>query len=390
MTTTRAPFLTRFIRGLLGYQQASSDQPDSAHQDLDLNRLRPGPETEPPPGTEEGDGDGNGRPQWGRNYALDLVRVTEGAALAASAWLGDRDTAIADAHAVKEMEKRLSYSEISGTVVVSAGAHSGQPAFRVGRRVGPPDGEDRWDIAVNPVDGVRAVAKGKDNAISVIGVAPRGSMRPLPPQTYVDKIVAGPSAAGRLDIRDSVDVNIRKLAEVKGMRPRDIFVAVLDRPRNEHLLGEIRAAGARARLLEDGDVIGALMAIRRGTGVHMLMGSGQSAAATLVACAAHCFRAMFQCRPHLREGYEEEDEAAFAACGIGVDDVLNAGDLVRGDDVYFAATGITAGALLEGVYYKPDGVVTTQSLMTRSRTGTVRINSAEHLVDVILRPANDA
>ena len=237
---------------------------------------------------------------------------------------------------------------------------------------------------MNPIDGVRAVAKGKDNAISVVGLAARNSMRPLSPNTYIDKIVAGPSAAGHLDIRDGVAENIRKLAEVKGMRPRDIFVAVLDRPRNGRLLAEIREAGARVRLLEDGEVIAALMAIRRGTGVHMLMGSGRSSGAVLVACAAKCLNAMFQCRPYIREDCRERDIEDFERYGIQSDDILSVDDFVRGNDVYFAATGITAGALLEGVYFRPGGIVTTQSLISRSRTGTVRIMTAEHLVDVVL------
>jgi fructose-1,6-bisphosphatase II len=367
--TAGEPFVTRVVRGLLGYPRGGDEV-----------RVRVRPEPVPWPGFTAGtvpaDPDA-----WDRNLGLDLVRITEGAALAASEWLGDRDTTIADHHAVKEMERHFAYGEIGGTIVVSAGAFGGRPAFRVGRRVGPPGVDDRWDIAVNPIDGAKAVARGKDNAISVIGIAPRGTMRPLPSQGYMEKIVAGASSAGHLDIRASVGDNIRRLAEAKGMRARDVFVAVLDRPRHQDLLAEIREAGARVRLLEDGEVIGALMAIRRNTGVHMLVSTGQASSSTLVACAAKCLGAMFQCRPALRDGHEAEDAEAFAALGIGPADILTADDLLHGDDVYFAATGITAGALLEGVYFKPGGVVTTQSLLTRSRSGTTRIVTAEHRVD---------
>jgi fructose-1,6-bisphosphatase II len=309
----------------------------------------------------------------GRNLALELVRVTEAAALTAGRWMGRGQKNAADQAAVDAMRAVLNTIPMDGLVVIGEGAKDKAPMLYEGEHLGCA-AEPKTDIAVDPIDGTRLLSQGMANSISTVAVAERGALFESPYIAYMDKIAVGSEAAEAIDINASVATNLENIAEALNKHVRDLAVVILDRPRHEELAEQVRAAGARIRFIMDGDVAGAVMAAIPGTGIDVLMGIGGAPEAVVAACAIRCIGGEMQCKLWPRN---EEEWAAVKEHGIDVDRVLTATDLVHGDDVFFAATGITDGELLRGVQYFGDGA-TTQSLVMRSRSGTVRRVDAEH------------
>ncbi len=312
----------------------------------------------------------------GRSFALELVRVTEAAALTAGRWMGRGDKVAADQAAVDAMRLVLNTIPMDGLVVIGEGKKDEAPMLYEGEHLGSAR-EPKTDIAVDPIDGTRLLAQGMANSISTVAVAERGALFESPYVMYMDKIAVGPEAAKAIDINAPVHVNLERIAAALNKAVPDVAVVMLDRPRHAELAEQIRAAGARIRFIMDGDVAGAIMAASPGTGVDVLMGIGGAPEAVVAACGIRCIGGEIQCKLWPRD---DQERAAVAAHHIDVTKVLTSEDLVRGDDVFFAATGITDGELLKGVHYFGDGA-TTQSLVMRSRTGTVR------RVDAVHRPA---
>ena len=308
-----------------------------------------------------------------RNLALELARVTEAAALMAARHMGRGDKIAADQAAVDAMRSVLASVDMDGIVVIGEGAKDEAPMLFIGEQVGT-GREPAVDIAVDPIDGTRLLALGMPNAIAVVAVADRGTMLSSPDISYMDKIVVGAEAAGSVDINATVADNLAGIAAAKGRAVTDLTVVVLDRPRHERLIDEIRAAGARIRLIPDGDVAGAVMAATPGTGIDALMGIGGAPEAVVAACAIKCIGGEMQCR---RSPRNEAESTIAAEQGIDLVQVLTVDDLVASDNVFFAATGITDGELVRGVRYFGDGAI-TQSLVMRSRTGTIRRIEATH------------
>jgi fructose-1,6-bisphosphatase II len=311
-------------------------------------------------------------PRPGRNLALDLVRLTEAAALAAGRWVGRGDKNAADGAAVDAMRGLISTVAMNGVVVIGEGEKDQAPMLYNGERVGDGSGPE-VDVAVDPIDGTTLTGKGQDNALSVLAVADRGAMYDPSAVFYMDKLATGPEGAGVVDIRQPVGENIRALAKAKGEDPEDLTVVLLDRPRHEQLIADVRASGARIKLISDGDVAGAIMAARVDTGIDLMVGIGGTPEGIIAACAIKCLGGVLQGRLWPRD--DAERRRALDA-GHDLDRVLDVNDLVRGD-AYFAATGITDGELLRGVRYFPGGA-STSSLVMRSRSGTIRRIEATH------------
>jgi fructose-1,6-bisphosphatase II len=311
-------------------------------------------------------------PQPGRNLALELVRLTEAAALAAGRWVGRGDKNAADGAAVDAMRSLISTVAMNGVVVIGEGEKDEAPMLYNGERVGDGTGPE-VDVAVDPIDGTTLTGKGPDNALSVLAVADRGAMYDPSAVFYMDKLACGPDGIGVVDIGRPVGDNIRALAKAKGEDPADITVVVLDRPRHEDLVAEIRASGARIKFISDGDVAGAIMAARPDTGIDLMVGVGGTPEGIIAACAIKCLGGVLQGR--LWPVGEEERQRALDA-GHDLDRVLEVNDLVKGD-AFFVATGITDGELLRGVRYFPGGAATS-SLVMRSRSGTIRRVEATH------------
>jgi fructose-1,6-bisphosphatase II len=308
-----------------------------------------------------------------RNLALELVRVTEAAAMAAGRWVGRGDKNGADGVAVNAMRVMISSIGMRGTVVIGEGEKDNAPMLYNGEQVGDGTGPE-CDVAVDPIDGTTLTAKGMNNAVSVLAVAPRGTMYDPSAVFYMDKLVTGPEAAEVVDIRLPAAENIRLVAKAKGSGPEDVTVVVLDRPRHEKLVEEIRSTGARIKFITDGDVAGAIMAARPDTGIDLLMGIGGTPEGIITACAMKCIGGVVQGR--LWPTDDEERQRAIDA-GHDLDAVLSTDDLVTGDDCFFVATGITDGELMKGVRYRGGGA-TTHSLVMRSRSGTTRQIISEH------------
>jgi fructose-1,6-bisphosphatase II len=308
-----------------------------------------------------------------RNLALELARVTEAAALAAGRWVGRGDKNGADGAAVNAMRKLINTVSMRGVVVIGEGEKDHAPMLFNGEEVGDGTGPE-CDVAVDPIDGTTLNAKGMPNAIAVIAVADRHSMYDPSAVFYMEKLVTGPEAAEAVDIRLPVAENIRRVAEAKRREPGDITVVVLDRPRHEAMVAEIRAAGARIKFITDGDVAGAIMAAKAGTGVDLLLGIGGTPEGIIAACAIKCLGGVIQGR--LWPTDEAERRRALDA-GHDLDRVLYTDDLVAGDNCFVAITGITAGELVGGVSYTGGGA-TTSSLVMRSKSGTVRRIESEH------------
>ena len=311
--------------------------------------------------------------QIGRNVALELVRVTEAAALTAGRWMGRNAKEAADQAAVDAMRQVLNTVAMDGVVVIGEGEKDEAPMLYVGERLGSAD-EPQVDIAVDPIDGTRLLALGQPNSIATVAIAERGALFESPYVMYMEKIAVGPEAAEAIDLRDSVANNLRRIAAAKRRDVPDLTVIVLDRPRHEGLMAEVRAAGARLRLISDGDVAGAVMTAIPGTGVDVLLGVGGAPEAVVAACGLRCLGGSMQCRLWPRN---EQEWAKVREHGIDVERVLSVEELAGGDDVFFAATGITDGELLRGVHYFGGGA-TTESLVMRSRSGTVRRINATH------------
>jgi fructose-1,6-bisphosphatase II len=308
-----------------------------------------------------------------RNLALDLVRVTEAAAMAAGRWVGRGDKNGADGVAVNAMRALINTVQMNGTVVIGEGEKDNAPMLYNGEAVGDGSGPE-CDVAVDPIDGTTLTAKGMNNAIAVMAVAPRGSMYDPSAVFYMDKLVAGPEVAEVVDIRLSVGENIERVARAKSSHPEDVTVCVLDRQRHEDLVDEIRKAGARIKFITDGDVAGAIMAARPDTGIDLLMGVGGTPEGIIAACAMKCLGGVIQGRLWPRD--DDERQKAIDA-GHDLDRVLQTDELVEGDDCFFVATGITDGELMRGVRYRSGGCK-THSLVMRSRSGTIREIISDH------------
>jgi fructose-1,6-bisphosphatase II len=322
------------------------------------------------------------RPQPDRNLALDLLRVTEAAAMAAGRWVGRRDKDGADGAAVAAMRSMMVSVAMDGVVVIGEGEKDDAPMLFNGEEVGSGTGT-ACDVAVDPVDGTTLTAKGMANAVSVLAVAPRGAMYDPSAVFYMDKLVAGAEAAGVVDIRQSPEENIQALARAKGCAPEDITVCILDRPRHDELSDRVLATGARIKFISDGDVAAAVMAATPDSGVDLLLGIGGTPEGVITACAIQCLGGVLQGRLNPRS--DEEKRRADEA-GLDLDAVLTADDLVSGDDAFFVMTGITDGELLHGVRYAADSAV-TESLVMRSRSGTVRKVRSTHRLDKLERYA---
>jgi fructose-1,6-bisphosphatase II len=308
-----------------------------------------------------------------RNLALELVRVTEAAALAAARWVGRGDKNGADQAAVDAMRRLVGTVSMRGVVVIGEGEKDEAPMLFNGEEVGSGEGPE-CDVAVDPVDGTTLTSKGMNNAVSVMAVSERGSMYDASSCFYMDKLVTGPDAADVVDIDASVEDNIRAVAKAKGVHPRDVTVVVLDRPRHSELVGQIRAAGARVKLIADGDVAGAVMAASADTGVDMLLGIGGTPEGIITACAVTCLGGTIQGRLWPRD---DAERTKVINAGHDLSRVLTTRDLVNAEDVFFVATGITDGELLAGVRYRPGGA-NTSSLVMRSRSGTIRRVDSQH------------
>lgn len=308
-----------------------------------------------------------------RNLAMELVRVTEAAAIAGGRWTGLGDKLAADGAAVDAMRSVLSSVRFNGTVVIGEGEKDEAPMLFNGEHVGDGSGP-ACDVAVDPIDGTRLTALGMDNALSVLAVAEHGSMLDASSVFYMEKLVTGPEAADLVDLRLPVKENLRLIAKAKGLDIRQINVSILDRDRHRQLAQEIRDAGARTSLIQDGDVASAIAAVRAGTGIDAVMGIGGSPEGIITACAIKALGGIIQGR--LWPSSDEEKQKALDA-GLDVDQVLGTNDLVSGGNCYFAATGITDGDLLRGVRHEA-GRVTTQSIVMRSKSGTIRVVDGEH------------
>jgi len=311
-----------------------------------------------------------------RNLALELVRVTEAGAMGAGRWIGSGDKNAADQAAVDAMRVMLDTVEMRGLVVIGEGEKDEAPMLYNGEEVGNGDGPE-VDIAVDPLEGTRLCALGQPNAIAVIAAAARGSMFFPGAAFYMNKIATGPAAADVVDIEASPTENVKAVAKAKGVKPTDVRVVVLERPRHDELIGELREAGARVLLIRDGDVAPAIAAARPETGIDVLYGIGGTPEGVITAAALKTVGGAIQGKLWPRD---DEERRSLVDAGIDPDRVLTTDDLVRGDDVYVAATGVTDGALLRGVQYSANGAV-TDSIVMRSRSGTVRRVEADHRLD---------
>ncbi len=308
-----------------------------------------------------------------RNLALELVRVTEAAAMAAARWVGRGDKNGADGAAVNAMRALVGSVSMAGTVVIGEGEKDDAPMLFNGEEVGDGTGA-HVDVAVDPIDGTTLCAKGMPNAIAVLAVSERGTMYDPSAVFYMEKLVTGPAAAAVVDIEAPVVDNLARIAKAKSESIEDLTVVILDRPRHEDVVREVREAGARIKFISDGDVAGAIMAARDGTGVDLLLGIGGTPEGVITACAIKCLGGVIQGKLWPKD--EAERRRALDA-GHDLDRVLLTDDLVTGDNVFFVATGITDGELMRGVRYT-GGAATTHSIVMRSKSGTIREVRSEH------------
>jgi len=306
-----------------------------------------------------------------RNLAMELVRVTEAAALAASRWVGKGDKIGADGAAVDAMRAAIDSVAMDGVVVIGEGEKDEAPMLFIGERVGTQaPGTPKVEIAVDPIDGTTLTSKGMPNAVAVIGMSEQGTLYDSHGLFYMNKIATGPDAADVVDISAPVLTNLQNVAKAKGMNVSELTVCVLDRPRHAELIKEIRATGARIKFISDGDVAGCIMTCLPGTGVECV----------ITACALKCLGGALQAKPWPRP--DTDDAAKAKAKGLDLDSVLDLNDLAKGDNTFFACTGITDGELVRGVHYS-NGYATTESLVMRSKTGTLRRIVAQHRIDKV-------
>jgi fructose-1,6-bisphosphatase II len=308
-----------------------------------------------------------------RNLALELVRVTEAGAMAAGRWVGRGDKEGGDGAAVDAMRELVNTVSMRGVVVIGEGEKDNAPMLYNGEEVGNGDGPE-CDFAVDPIDGTTLMSKGLPNAISVLAVAERGAMFDPSAVFYMNKIAVGPEAIHAIDITAPIGENVRRVAKAKGLSVSDMTVCILDRPRHETLMAEVREAGARIRLITDGDVAGAISACRPNSGTDLLAGIGGTPEGIITAAAIRCMGGAIQGR--LAPKDDEERQKAIDS-GYDLDQILSTEDLVSGENVFFCATGVTDGDLLKGVQYYGGGC-TTQSIVMRSKSGTVRMIEAYH------------
>jgi fructose-1,6-bisphosphatase II len=297
-----------------------------------------------------------------RNLALELIRVTETAALAAAPWVGRGQKDLADKAAVEAMRKMINTVDMAGVVVIGEGEKDNAPMLHNGESVGNQEGP-ACDVAVDPIDGTSLTANGMNGAISVIALAPRGSMYDPKTSFYMNKIATGPQAANVIDITATTAQNIAAVAKAKNLAISDVTVVVLNRPRHEQLIKEIRECGARIRLIQDGDVAAAIETARPNTGIDLLMGIGGTPEGVITAAAMICLGGAIQGQLHID--------------GKSSGPILNTRDLVNSDDVFLAATGITDGELIKGIRYTSFGAV-SQSIVMRGKSKTVRVIETEH------------
>ncbi len=308
-----------------------------------------------------------------RNVAMELVRVTEAAALSAARFLGMGDKNLVDEAAVTAMRFVLGSVHMDGVVIIGEGEKDEAPMLYIGEKIGDGSGL-KLDIAVDPVDGTTLTAKGLPGAISAVALSARGTMNCPRQLVYVNKIVAGREARDVLNIDAPVAENLKNIAKAKKRKVAELTVVVLDRPRHEGLISDIRRAGARIKLISDGDVAAGIQAALPDTGVDVLMGVGGTPEGVLTAAAIRCIGGVIQCKAWPRD--DKEKKAAIAA-GLNLDKVYSTEDLVAGEDVFFAATGVSSGEMLKGVRYFAGGAH-TQSMAMRSRSGTVRYVESWH------------
>ncbi|MGB9592508.1 MAG: class II fructose-bisphosphatase [Anaerolineae bacterium] len=315
-----------------------------------------------------------------RNIAMELVRVTEAAALASARWMGRGNKEASDQAAVDAMRLVLNTVQMDGVIVIGEGEKDEAPMLYNGERLGT--GEPPLvDIAVDPIDGTRLLSLGRPGSLSVVALSERGTMYAPGKIVYMDKIAVGPEAKGVIDINVPVADNLRAIARAKGKDMDDLTVVVLDRPRHEKLIADIRACGARIKLITDGDISGGLMAAIEDTGLDVLMGVGGSPEAVITACALKCIGGDMQCKLWPRN---DEERRWALENGRELDKVLTIDDLVAGNNIFFAATGITDGELLKGVRYFGHGAK-TYSLSMRSKSGTIRYIEATHRWDKLMQ-----
>ncbi len=308
-----------------------------------------------------------------RNLGMELMRATEAAALAAGRWMGRGDKNAADGAAVEAMRVVLNSVSMDGVVVIGEGEKDEAPMLFNGEQIG--DGSaPAMDIAVDPIDGTTLTSLGRPGAISVIALSERGTMFNPGPCVYMEKIAAGPLAADAIDLNAPVKANLEAVAKALGERVSDVTAVILDRDRHADLIRECREAGARIRLIADGDVAGAISVAWRNSGTDVLFGIGGTPEGVIAACALKCIGGTIQGRLWPRN---EEERRTALDMGYDLDRVLMIDDLVSGDDIHFSATGISDGELVQGVRYWGDGA-STQSLVMRSKSGTVRIIGATH------------
>jgi fructose-1,6-bisphosphatase II len=311
-----------------------------------------------------------------RNLAMELVRATEAAAIRAVPFIGKGDKNAADGAAVDAMRAFLGTVNFEGKIVIGEGEKDNAPMLYNGEIVGNGNGP-QCDIAVDPIDGTSLTAAGRQNALSVIAVSPRGTMLDASSVFYMDKIVAGPEAVGKLDIRLPIAENIKRLAKALGKQVDEMVIGVLDRPRHAQLIEDIRSAGAGTRLLLDGDVAGGIQAARYGARIDMCVGVGGSPEGIVTACAIKGLGGFIQ---GVLAPKDEEEAAAGIAAGLKMNHVYTADELVSSNNTFFVATGVTDGSLLQGVRHKGP-IVKTNSIVVRGSSGTVRLVEAEYLAD---------
>ena len=314
-----------------------------------------------------------------RNLALELVRTTEAAALAAGRWMGRGKKEEGDQAAVDAMRVVLNSIDINGVIVIGEGEKDEAPMLFNGEHMGSGDGPE-LDIAVDPVEGTRLLAQGRPNSVATIALSERGSMFNPGPIVYMSKIAVGEYGCGHIDLDAPIEDNIQALARAKGSDIDDLTVIILERDRHGDLIQQVRETGARIRLITDGDVAGAIMTARPETGIDLLVGVGGTPEGVLAACAIKCMGGEIQGRLYPRN--DEEARQAEEA-GYNLDSILTTNDLVSGDDIFFSITGITDGELVEGVKYYGNGA-RTHSLVMRSRTRTVREIIANHNWDALM------
>jgi len=315
-----------------------------------------------------------------RNLAMDLVRVTEAAAMAAGRWVGRGDKEGGDGAAVDAMRRLINALPMRGVVVIGEGEKDNAPMLYNGEHVGDGTGPE-VDVAVDPIDGTTLMSKGMPNALAVLAVAERGAMFDPSAVFYMEKLAVGPDCAEVIDINAGATENLRRIARVKNSGVSDVTVCILDRARHESLVGEVRQAGARIRFISDGDIAGAISAAREQSDVDVLMGIGGTPEGIVAACALKCMGGAMQAKLWPRD--EDERDKALAA-GHDLDRVLSTEDLVRGENIFFCATGVTSGDLLRGVRYRSGGAY-TQSLVMRSKSGTIRVIDSFHRLEKLRR-----